>query len=100
MPTVVASRQIATFVGQGYVERRPDPDDRRAHAVALTDTGRTVLRESHRRMVDDLAAALGKWPQDDVIRLAGSLERLREDYIRHAGAAHACPAPRAEETHR
>lgn len=83
----VASRQIAALVSQGYVERRRDPADRRAHEVALTATGRDVLRESHRRMIDALSDALSAWPQDDLIRLAGSLERLREDYLRHARPA-------------
>jgi DNA-binding MarR family transcriptional regulator len=27
---------------QGFIERRPDPDDRRARLLALTDTGRDV----------------------------------------------------------
>jgi DNA-binding MarR family transcriptional regulator len=27
---------------QGYIERRPDPDDRRVRLLAITDTGRAV----------------------------------------------------------
>ena len=28
--------------GQGYIERRPDPDDRRVRLLALTESGRAV----------------------------------------------------------
>lgn len=34
---------IDHFEGRGLVERRPHPRDRRAHALHLTDEGRTVL---------------------------------------------------------
>ncbi len=35
-----ASRQVARLVEDGYVQRRPDPDDGRATAHSLTDAGR------------------------------------------------------------
>ncbi|MFE9649525.1 MarR family winged helix-turn-helix transcriptional regulator [Streptomyces sp. NPDC006365] len=31
----------------GFAERRPSPDDRRSRIVALTENGRTFLRDSH-----------------------------------------------------
>ncbi len=37
-----ASRQVARLVDDGYVERRADPDDRRASAHRLTPEGRDV----------------------------------------------------------
>lgn len=43
---------------RGWIERRPDPDDRRAKRVFLTDTGRPLItemqdraRDVHRQMV-------------------------------------------------
>ncbi|HEX2286933.1 MAG TPA: MarR family transcriptional regulator [Mycobacterium sp.] len=32
--------------GQGYIERRPDPDDRRVRLLAITDAGRAVKDEA------------------------------------------------------
>ncbi len=84
----VASRQIASLAAEGYVEREEDARDRRAHMVAVTKTGRRVLRESHRRMVAAFTRVLDGWSDEDVNALTGGLERLREDFARLA-AAHA-----------
>ena len=82
----VASRQIASLAAEGYVERREDDRDRRAHMVAVTATGRRVLRESHRRMVAAFTRVLEDWSDADVSALTGGLERLREDFVRTAAA--------------
>jgi DNA-binding MarR family transcriptional regulator len=76
----VASRQIAALAAEGYVEREPDPDDRRASLVSLTDAGRKVLGESHRRMVHAFSAALDGWSDEDVAALSGGLARLNADF--------------------
>jgi DNA-binding MarR family transcriptional regulator len=83
----VASRQIASLAGEGYVERREDDRDRRAQMVATTAAGRRVLRESHRRMVAAFTRVLETWSDEDVDALTGGLERLRDDFAR-AAAAH------------
>jgi DNA-binding MarR family transcriptional regulator len=84
----VASRQIASLAAEGYVERREDPQDRRAHLVAVTRPGRKVLRESHRRMVAGFTRVLESWSDDDVNALTSGLERLRDDFARLAAAHH------------
>jgi DNA-binding MarR family transcriptional regulator len=76
----VASRQVAALISAGYVEREPDPDDRRASLVSLTDAGRKVLGESHRRMVHAFSAALDGWSDEDVAALSGGLARLNADF--------------------
>ena len=90
----VASRQIAALAAEGYVERREDPQDRRAQLVAVTPPGRKVLRESHRRMVAGFTRVLEGWSDEDVNALTGGLERLREDFARLA-AAHTSPQKEA-----
>lgn len=80
----VASRQVAGLVTAGHVRRQPDPEDRRAHLVAITDTGTRVLGDSHRRMVAAFAGALADWSEDEVLTLAKGLDRLREDFARTA----------------
>ena len=76
----VASRQVAALIAAGYVEREADPDDRRASFVSLTDAGRKVLRESHRRMVHAFSAALDGWSDEDVAALSSGLARLNTDF--------------------
>ncbi len=49
--------------GKGYVERRPDPDDRRAKRIYLTDRGRENARVAKRATADVenyLSELLGK----------------------------------------
>jgi DNA-binding MarR family transcriptional regulator len=82
----VASRQVAALVLAGYVEREPDPDDRRATRLRPTELGTQVLRDSHRRMVDTASCALGDWSEEEVAALAKQLERLREDFATVASA--------------
>ena len=76
----VASRQVGALTLAGYVEREPDPEDRRATRINLTPEGTRVLRDSHRRMVAITATALQEWSAGDVTDLAAQLERLREDF--------------------
>jgi DNA-binding MarR family transcriptional regulator len=78
----VASRQIAALEAAGYVEREPDPADRRAHRVSVTDAGRRAVRAVHRRIVDHLSDVLAGWTEQEVTDLAAALVRLREDFAR------------------
>lgn len=78
----VASRQASALVAAGFADREPDPDDRRAHRIVLTDAGTSVLRETHRRMVAAFGEALQSWSEADIQTLASGLERLREDFAR------------------
>jgi DNA-binding MarR family transcriptional regulator len=78
----VASRQVTALERAGYVARDTDPEDGRAHRVSATDAGRTVLEESHRRMVHAFSRALEGWSATEITALSESLERLREDVHR------------------
>jgi DNA-binding MarR family transcriptional regulator len=42
---------------QGFIERRPDPDDRRARLLALTETGRAVKNA----VQDEIQLAEERW---------------------------------------
>jgi len=47
----------------GYLERRPDPNDRRARRIALTDRGRALIPVIRNAVVEterEWAAALGE----------------------------------------
>jgi len=79
----VVPRSITSLVDDleraGLVERRPDPTDRRATLVAVTDEGRAVLAEAdreRRRHAEELLARLDPGEQADLLRL---LHRLVDD---------------------
>jgi DNA-binding MarR family transcriptional regulator len=60
-PTLV--RHLDKLAGQGLVERRPDPDDRRVVRVVVTPAGRARLAELHaivHELDDELRGILTK----------------------------------------
>lgn len=79
----VVPRSVTSVVDDleqaGLVERRPDPTDRRATLVALTEAGRQVLTvadEERRRRADDLLARLEPAERTELLTL---LHRLVDD---------------------
>jgi DNA-binding MarR family transcriptional regulator len=55
------TRQVQRLQQAGYLDRAPDPDDRRAHLIQLTPSGRAAadrLREVRQRGME---AALARW---------------------------------------
>ena len=71
------SRRVAALTERGLLERTPDPEDRRAQLVALTDRGRAVLTAERRRREELVGIALEDWADDDRRALADLLGRLR-----------------------
>lgn len=76
----VASRQLAALAADGYVERRPDANDRRAQLVEITPAGRRALTDAHRRMVAAFDEVLSDWSDADVDALRAGIDRLRADH--------------------
>ncbi len=67
---------VQEMEARGYVERRPDPDDRRANLVALAKRGRSALataRRFHASFERTLGESLGV---TEAARLRAALERL------------------------
>lgn len=70
------AQSVELLVESGYVTRRPDPGDRRASLIFLTDKGRALGPASlsaGRRVEEDWAAVVGR---DDVEHLRRTLMRL------------------------
>lgn len=70
------SRHLRQLQDDGLVERRPDPDDGRAHLVSLSAAGAdtaAATRDERRRIILD---RLADWPTTDVQALAALLSRL------------------------
>ncbi|MFE9135387.1 MarR family winged helix-turn-helix transcriptional regulator [Streptomyces sp. NPDC007355] len=76
----VSSRHVAHTVDRGWVERLPDPADRRSRILHLTQAGEDMLAVLDRRLTDMLARTLVEWSDDDVELLTDLLARLRESF--------------------
>lgn len=72
------SRQIASLLAAGLVDRTPDAQDRRAGLLAVSARGRGVLDRALQARRALLADALGDWSAADLRNLASVLERFAE----------------------
>lgn len=68
------SRLIASVETLGLIERLPDPDDRRAYRIALTEVGRAGLG----RLSWPLEDVLRDWAPDELRMLGRLLEKLND----------------------
>ncbi|WP_055494529.1 MarR family winged helix-turn-helix transcriptional regulator [Streptomyces sp. TP-A0356] len=76
----VTSRHVAHVADRGWIERSPDPADKRSRILRLTDPGRAQLDELSRRSTELLAERLIDWSDDDVGRLIQLMTRLRASF--------------------
>jgi DNA-binding MarR family transcriptional regulator len=80
------TRQVQRLEGAGYVERVPDPDDRRACRVSVTAKG----REAVDRILDvgrhAILDALADWTPQERAQLATLFDRMVDDFVRHSAA--------------
>jgi DNA-binding MarR family transcriptional regulator len=87
------TRQVHRLETAGYVDRVPDPDDRRAHRVRLTASG----REATERILDagrrSIWQALGDWSPDERHQLATLFHRMVDDFVSHSAERGILSAP-------
>ncbi|GGU75714.1 MarR family transcriptional regulator [Streptomyces litmocidini] len=76
----VCSRHVAHTVEHGWIERLPDPDDKRSRILHLTEPGRAMLDELDRRVTEAFSRHLAEWTDDDVDQLTHLLARLRDSF--------------------
>lgn len=74
------SRQVASLVRDGYVERRADQEDGRASLLAATPAGMALLEEQRRRMGISLARVVQHWTPEDLDRFVELFERFVSDH--------------------
>jgi DNA-binding MarR family transcriptional regulator len=82
----VASRQVAHLADRGWIDRLPNPYDRRSRLLCLTPSGAEVLRTCSEQVTAALADRLRDWSDEDVARLSGLLARLRADIVGDFGS--------------
>jgi DNA-binding MarR family transcriptional regulator len=83
------SRQAAQLVKVGLVSRDPDPADRRACLLALTDRGREVCEELTELRRRGFGEALAGWEDDRIGEFAVLFRDFNHAVEQHAAASHA-----------
>ncbi|MGW5018632.1 MarR family winged helix-turn-helix transcriptional regulator [Streptomyces cacaoi] len=79
--TSAAATQLVNGLAKaGYVDREPDPGNRRAVRVSLTARGRARHRERERLLADSFAEALPHLSADDLAVATDVLNRLSGIY--------------------
>lgn len=68
---------VDALEGRGLIERRPDPHDRRATLVALTDEGNRVGSAIRAARAEEAEAFFGTLSETDRANLARILRKLR-----------------------
>jgi DNA-binding MarR family transcriptional regulator len=99
------SRHVAALVDQGLIRREPDPVDRRATLLAVTEAGQAVVAE--RLAVRDrvLGGIISDWEPADRVRFAELLDRFATGFAHQVNSHHtghpgvSRPAPTATPLH-
>jgi MarR family transcriptional regulator for hemolysin len=74
---ITLSRQIDRLAAAGLIERQPDPADRRAHQLVLTDKATPLVEEFRERGNKLLLEALAGISDKEIEGVVATLERLR-----------------------
>lgn len=78
------TRQLRQLEKGGYVARIPDPDDRRAQRIQLTDAGLAAVDRVQEVSRRGMEMALAHWSSEDLRQLAKLFRRLVDDFVAHA----------------
>ncbi|WP_406280224.1 MarR family winged helix-turn-helix transcriptional regulator [Embleya sp. NBC_00896] len=76
------SRQVASLVQRGLVERRPDPNDGRGTLLAATDEGHQAFEMYRKRREVELDRVTRDWSADERRTLVHLLSRFNDDLER------------------
>ncbi|MFJ8787534.1 MarR family winged helix-turn-helix transcriptional regulator [Streptomyces sp. NPDC102476] len=76
----VTSRHVAHVAERGWIERSPDPADKRSRILRLTPAGQALLDQLSRRTCRLLAERLSDWSDDEVSQLTALMARLRASF--------------------
>jgi DNA-binding MarR family transcriptional regulator len=77
VPKTTVSHWLAGLEGCGFVETRPNPEDRRSKQVWLTAAGRAFRDEAIAALAPDLARLRDVIGPEDIADLVARLENLR-----------------------
>lgn len=93
------TRTVQQLQKSGYVTRVPDPDDRRAQRIELTDAGGAAIAKIREAGVRGMQMALSDWSPEELRQLATLFHRMVDDFLAHAvdeeGEPRSTPAGKA-----
>ncbi|MFC8143907.1 MarR family winged helix-turn-helix transcriptional regulator [Streptomyces paradoxus] len=78
------TRTVQQLQKSGYVTRVPDPDDRRAQRIELTDAGGEAIAKIREAGVRGMQLALSDWSPEELGQLATLFHRMVDDFLAHA----------------
>ncbi|MET9143945.1 MarR family transcriptional regulator [Streptomyces sp. NPDC004042] len=70
------TRRASRLEAAGLVRREPDPADRRASLLVLTEEGERAVGELRERLVRHIARSLDSWPPEEAETFARQLRRF------------------------
>ncbi|MFF8917157.1 MarR family winged helix-turn-helix transcriptional regulator [Streptomyces sp. NPDC015032] len=76
----VTSRHVAHVAERGWIERSPDPADKRSRILRLTPAGHDLLSGLNQRVTELFVHNLADWSDDEVGQLNTLLARLRDSF--------------------
>ena len=86
---ITACRMVDRMVAAALVERRPDPDDRRAWRLFITDTGAKLLDTMDETSGTMIEIALQGLSEEERTTTETLLGRIRSNLLEHSDAAEA-----------
>ncbi|MFI2200042.1 MarR family winged helix-turn-helix transcriptional regulator [Streptomyces sp. NPDC020192] len=75
------TRTVQQLQRAGYVSRVPDPDDRRAQRIQLTDAGREAVGRIRQAGAQGMQLALAEWRPEELRQLAALFHRMVDDFL-------------------
>ena len=78
------TRTVQQLQRAGYVTRVPDPDDRRAQRIQLTDAGREAVERVREAGARGMQLALADWQPEELRQLAALFHRMVDDFLTYA----------------
>ena len=94
----VTSRHVTHLAERGWIERSPDPADKRSRILRLTPAGQTRLEELFRRTSELLAERLSDWSDEEVDDLTRLMTRLRDSFGDPRTVPRQAPPPHEQTT--
>ncbi|WP_031486320.1 MarR family winged helix-turn-helix transcriptional regulator [Streptomyces bicolor] len=78
------TRTVQQLQKSGYVTRVPDPQDRRAQRIELTEAGRQAIARVRDAGARGMQLALADWTPEELRQLASLFHRMVDDFLAHA----------------